>query len=60
MQMITLLDTAYNTWNPVISPTNSSVPGTVYNLIIALVQLEKQEGKVLQQMFIIFLTFLLI
>lgn len=47
MQMITLLDldTAYNTGNPVIPPRNqiNSVSGTVYNLIIALLQLERQE-----------------
>lgn len=39
------LDTAYNTGNPVIPPRNqiNSVSGTVYNLIIALLQLERQE-----------------
>lgn len=50
MQMIKMLDTAHNTGNPVISLRNkiNTVTGTTCNLIIALIQLARQEEKVMQ------------
>lgn len=51
MQIIKMLDTAYNMGNTVISLRNkiNSVTGTTYNLITALIQVVTQEEKVIQQ-----------
>ena len=45
-----MLDIAYNTGNPVISLRNkiNSITGTTYNLITAMIQLVRQDKKVMQ------------
>lgn len=50
MQMIKMSDTAYNTGNPAIPLRDkiNSVTGTTFNLIIVLIQLVRQEEKVIQ------------
>lgn len=50
MQMIEMSDTAYNTANPAIFLRNeiNLATGTTYNLIIVLIQPERQEEKVMQ------------